>query len=186
MTRWFTVLIAVVGVLVCAPVTRASADECGANALPAEIQAALARDFSDWKIQQAADLSKMAHGRWAGDKKPACAGVAVGHFTGTDTTDYALLLAPAHAGEGGYRFVVFKQVATGYAATILEKSSRGDAGNFFIRSVPSRDWIDDVTIKGSHVQAADAIEMIDCGENEYEADLYYWSNGKFTHSPIDN
>lgn len=194
--RWIQMTVAVVSVMVFAPVTRGgvvgssvgAADECGASALPSEIQVALARDFSDWRIQQASNLTDMAHGRWAGDKQTACAGLAVGRFTGMDTTDYALLLVPAHAGDPGYELVVYKRATqqAGYAKTVVEKSGHAKARNYFIRSVPASEWIDGVMIKSPRVQSADGIEVIDCGEDEYQTDVYFWSNGKFTHEAIDN
>jgi hypothetical protein len=195
--RWLTVAIAVLSTMICAPETRGNgvehrvpgdADECGASALPAEIQSTLARDFAAWKIQQASALGGMAHGRWAGEKRAACAGLAVGRFTGKDTKDYGLLLVPARAGDRGLKFVVFSRASeqAGYKALILEEFGEANAADFFIRSTPASDWFGSVKNKALYVQAADCIEMIDCGEKEYETDLYYWSKGKFTREWIDN
>ena len=163
------------------------AGHCDLTALPAEIQSALPRDFSGWKVQQSSNLGKTARNSWSARKPGACPGVAVGQFEGGPTTSYALLLVPANSGERGYILAVYgrESGAEAFSAKLIEKSSDADGTSFFIRSEPVDKPFSEASRKKYRMSARDAIALIDAGENEYEVEVYFWANGRFESTPVD-
>lgn len=160
---------------------------CGLASLPADLQSRLKGDYGSWKIQEAETLSEHARKTWEGKKPPACPGVAVGLFQGAKTPSYAVLLVPVNHPDAGYRFLVFSHKAeqAAYEATVVEKSDDKGASNYFIRKVAVSRFFDEASKRKFQVQAAEAILMVDSAEAEYEADLYFWSNGRFQQHPVD-
>ena len=160
---------------------------CGLASLPADLQSRLKADYGSWKIQEAGTLSEHARKTWEGKKPPACPGVAVGLFQGAKTPSYAVLLVPVDHPDAGYRFVVFSRKVgqPSYEATVVEKWDDKGASNFFIRKVPVSRFFNEESKTKFQVQAAEAILMVDSAETEYEADLYFWSNGRFQQHPVD-
>lgn len=160
---------------------------CGSASLPADLQSRLKADYGSWKIQEAQTLSEQARKTWKGKRPLACPGVAVGLFRGAKTPSYAVLLVPADHPNEGYRFLVFsrKNGQPSYEATVAEQSDDRGASNYFIRKVPVSRFFDEASKKKFQVQAAEAILMVDSAEEEYEADLYFWSNGRFQQHPVD-
>jgi hypothetical protein len=187
----------VLGVMVCGPHERAgaeshgvafTADACDVSALPAEIQTALKKDYDEWRVVREADLNSMARGRWQGAKVGACPGLAAGAITAIGAKDYAVLLVPAHAGDRGYKLVVFKRATetSPYEAVKVAESARVKPQDYFIRVVPLEDWVDGIRIKKSQVSAPDALELVDSDEEKYGAELYFYTGGKFKSEPIDD
>ncbi|HLK04634.1 MAG TPA: hypothetical protein VKT53_09360 [Candidatus Acidoferrum sp.] len=159
---------------------------CSSASLPQDLQSRLKADYSTWKIQQAQTLSEHARKTWEGKKPLACPGVAVGLFQGAKTRSYAVLLVPAGHPDAGYRFLVFsRKDGQSYEAAVVEQSDDKGASNYFIRSVPVSRFFGEASKKKFQVQAAEAILMVDSAEQEYEADLYFWSNGRFQQHPVD-
>jgi hypothetical protein len=196
MRQWL-VAVVVLGVMAGGMITRGNgvaraaafaADACDVSALPSEIQSALKKDYDDWRIVREADLNSMARGRWQGEKVGACPGLAAGAITGIGAKDYAVLLVPAHAGDRGYKLVVFKRASetAEYAAVKVEESTRAKPQDYFIRIAPLEDWVDGIRIKKSQVQAPDALELVDSDEERYGATLYFFTGGKFKSEPIDD
>lgn len=171
---------------VAAKATEESAS-CGLASLPADLQSRLKADYGSWKVQEAQTLSEHARKTWEGKKPPACPGIAVGLFQGAKTPSYAVLLVPVDRPDAGYRFVVFsrKTGQSSYEATVVEKSDDKGATNYFIRKVPISRFFNEESKRKFQVQAAEAILMVDSAETEYEADLYFWSNGRFQQQPVD-
>jgi len=104
------------------------------------------------------------------------------------TPSYALLLIPIGQPDAGYRFLVFSR-NTGqsfYQATVVEHSDDHGASNYFIRRVSIGKFFDEESKRKFQVQATDGIVMTDSAENEYGADVYFWSNGSYRHEPIDD
>jgi len=169
--------------------TRASQSPtlCKLESLPSDIQSRLKGDYSSWKVQEAETLSEHARKTWEGKKPSACPGIAVGLFQGAKTPSYAVLLVPVDHPDAGYRFLVFsrKDGQSPYEATVVEQSDDKGASNYFIRKVPVSRFFDEASKKKFQVQAAEAILMVDSAEQEYEADLYFWSNGRFQQHPVD-
>jgi len=173
------------------PVQLKAAEEpasCNLASLPSDIQSRLKKDFSSWKIQEPENLNENARKTWAGRKPPACPSIAVGLFQNTKTASYAVLLVPVDHPDGAYRLLVFSRKAgePSYEPTVVEQFDDHGASNYFVRKVPISDFFSVESKKKFQVQATEAIEMIDSAEQEYGAGIYFWSNGRFRHEPVDD
>jgi hypothetical protein len=173
-----------------APVIAKSTDgsvACNLGSLPSDVRERLKADFGTWKVQAQESLSEHARKTWEGKKPQACPGIAVGLFQSAKTPSYAVLLVPVDHPDDGYRFLVFgpKAEQSVYETTVVEKSDDHGASNYFIRKASISRFFNEESKKKFQVQAADAILMVDSGETEYEADLYFWSNGRFQQQPVD-
>jgi hypothetical protein len=160
---------------------------CKLESLPSDIQSRLKGDYGSWKIQGAETLSEHARKTWEGKRAPACPGIAVGLFRGAKTPAYAVLLVPVDHPDAGYRFLVFS-LQTGqpsYEAAVIEQSDDKGASNHFIRKVAVSRFFNEESKKKFQVQATEAILMVVSAEQEYEADLYFWSDGRFQQQPVD-
>ena len=184
-------LLSILGIMflmVTAPVNgHAETSSCKLGLLPSEVQTRLKQDFGSWKIQETEDLSEPARKTWAGKKPPACPGIAVGLFEGAATPSYALLLVPGDHPDAGYRFLVLSRKAgqSSYGLTVVEKSDDHGASNYFIRKVAVAEFFSGESKKKFQVQATEAILMVDSAAQEYEADIYFWSNGRYRQEPVD-
>ncbi len=160
---------------------------CNLGSLPSDIQNRLKADFGSWKVQESENLSEHARKTWAGKKLPECPGIAVGLFQSAKTPSYALLLVPVDHPDAGYRFMVFsrKTGQPSYEATVVEKSDDHGASNYFIRKIPIDEFFSEESKRKFQVQATEAILMVDSAEQEYEADIYFWSNGRYRQQAVD-
>jgi hypothetical protein len=160
---------------------------CNLGSLPLDIQTRLNGDFASWKIQEAAMLSEHARKTWEGKEPAACPGIAVGLFQNAKVVSYAVLLVPVGHPDAGYRFVVFsrKTGQASYEATIIEKFDGHGASNYFMRKVLMGRFFNEDSKRKFQVQTPEGILMIDSAEKEYEADIYFWSNGRYRQEPID-
>jgi hypothetical protein len=165
----------------------ADGSTCNLGSLPSDIQNRLKREFGSWKVQEPESLSEHARKTWEGKKPPACPGIAVGLFQSAKMPSYAVLLVPVNHPDGGYTFLVFspKPGQASYETTVVEQSDDHGASSYFIRKVPISDFFNEGSKKKFQVRAAEAIVMVDSAEQEYEADIYFWSNGRFRQEPID-
>lgn len=160
---------------------------CDLTALPIELQQRLKTEFSSWKIQDASSLTKNARERWQSEKPLACPGIAIGNFENPTRTSYALLLVPLRNSDAAYRFVAFTPNKEAHGdITIIESFDGPGAANGFICRVFltqmfNADWRRKLKVVGP-----DGILFVDAGINEYEADVYFWSDGKYHHEPIDD
>jgi hypothetical protein len=161
---------------------------CNLASLPSDIKNRLKADFGSWKIQEPENLSDYTRKTWEGRKPPACPGIAVGLFQSAKTPSYALLLVPIDRPDAGYRFLVFsrKTGQPSYETTVIENSDDHGAANYFIRKVSLRQFFDEQSKRKFQVEATDCILMVDSAEQEYETDIYFWSNGHFRQEPVDN
>ena len=172
------------------PVPARAAQEpalCNLSSLPSDIQNRLKADFGSWKVQESENLSEHARKTWAGKKLPECPGIAVGLFQSAKTPSYAVLLVPIDHPDAGYRFLVFssKTGQPSYETTVVEKSDDHGASNYFIRKVPVSRYFSEESKRKFQVQATEAILMVDSAEQEYEADIYFWSNGRYRQQAVD-
>lgn len=161
---------------------------CNLGFLPSDIQNRLKGEFGSWKVQKPENLSEYTRKTWAGKKLPGCPGIAVGLFQSAKTPSYALLLVPIDHPNAGYRFLVFnrKTGQPSYETTVVEKSDDHGASNNFILKVPITRYFSEESKRKFQVQATDSILMVDSAEQEYEADIYFWSNGRFRREPVDD
>ena len=161
---------------------------CTSGSLPQQIQNRLTDEFRSWKIQQSADLSPRARGRWESEKPLQCPGIAAGQFEATNMKSYAVLLVPEHSPDAGYKFLVFSPkvgAKPSFEMKALEQWDGGGAANFFIRSVPIHKFFNQASRRKFQVQTTDGILLFDSAENEYETDVYFWANSGYQHEPID-
>jgi hypothetical protein len=168
-------------------VSRTEPRLCDAGVLPAGVQNRLKADFGGWKLQEPENLSHQARLSWAGKKIPACPGVAAGFFRSPKQTAYAVLLVPSGHPDTAYTFVVFAPQPgdSEYEELVVEKSDQRGASNFYVQQVPVSKFFDETSKKKFQVQATEAVLMVDSAENEYEAEIYFWSNGRFRQEPVD-
>ncbi len=161
---------------------------CTLGSLPSDIQNRLKTEYGSWKVQEPENLSEYTRKTWAGKKPPGCPGIAVGRFQTAKTPSYALLLVPIDHADAGYRFLVFsrKTGQPSYETTVVEKSDDRRASNYFIRKVPISSYFSEESKRKFQAQGRDCIEMVDSAEQEYEADIYFWSNGRFRREPVDD
>jgi hypothetical protein len=155
--------------------------------LPVEVQNRIKADFGGWKVQEPENLSQQARSSWAVKKSPSCPGIAMGFFRSQKQTSYAVLLVPSDHPDTAYTFVVFNPQPDNlaYEELVVEKSDHQGASNFFVQTVPVAKFFDEASKKKFQVQATEAVLMVDSAENEYEADIYFWSNGKFRQEWVD-
>lgn len=113
--------------------------------------------------------------------------MATGLFQDESTLSYAVLLVPAEHPDGGYRFLILSRKAgqQSYETIVVEKSDDKGASNYFIQKVPLAEFFNSESRKKFHVQAAEGVLMVDSAEREYEADIYFWSDGRFRQEPVD-
>ncbi len=161
---------------------------CNPESVPSSIQSRLNSQFSDWKIENYTDLDKPALQRWLDEQPPACPGFATGRFHESPASSVALLLIPRSTKVTGYRFLIFTRVPgkAAYAMESIDVSSTERAAPYlFIRKVQLSKTYDLRSRRRFHIRAADGIMLVAAGRNEYEVDIFYWSNGKFQYSAID-
>jgi hypothetical protein len=159
---------------------------CSFDSLPSDVRGQLQRNFAAWRLQQPTTLRAYSRKTWAGRRLLACLGLAVGRFQAADADSYAVLLVRDHP-DAGYRFLVFnpRSEKDSYEAIVVERSDDQGASNYFIRSVPIRELFGEAPRGKLQVQAPDGILMFDSAEQEYETDVFFWSNGRFHQQPID-
>jgi len=160
---------------------------CQSDSLPSAIQHRLREEFGSWRVQDVANLSQRAHGRWESEKPLECPGIAVGHFESAQTPSYALLLVPVGNADAGYRFLVFSQKTgeSGYEMRVLDKLDESGAANYFLRGTPISKFFSEESKKKFHAHTVDVILLFDSAEKEYEVDVYYWSEGRYQHDAVD-
>ena len=83
--------------------------------------------------------------------------------------------------------MVFSRITenAGYEMTVVEQSDNPGASGYFIRKVAVSRFFSEESKRKFQVQATEAILMVDSAEEEYEADIYYWSNGRFHQQWVD-
>ena len=59
------------------------------------------------------------------------------------------------------------------------------AANYFLRGMPIGKFFDEASKKRFRAHTADVILLFDSAEEEYEVDVYYWSEGRYRHDPVD-
>jgi hypothetical protein len=160
---------------------------CQPDSLPSAIKHRLREEYCSWRVQDVANLSQRAHERWESEKPLECPGIAVGHFESAQAPSYALLLVPVANTDAGYRVLVFSQKTgeSDYEIRILDKLDQSGAANYFLRGTPISKFFSEESKKRFHAHTVDVILLFDSAEKEYEVDVYYWSEGRYRHNPVD-
>ena len=160
---------------------------CDLAAFPLELQQRVKTEFPSWKIQDSRNLTENAKARWQAEKPLACPGIAAGHFESLTRLSYAVLLVPLTNPNSAYRLLVFTTTNEEQGAlTVVERSDLPGAANGFVRTVPitkvfNADWRRKLNVGGP-----EGILFVDAGLDEYETDVYFWSEGKYRHEPIED
>ena len=159
---------------------------CDLQFLPPDVRSRLKVEFSTWMIQRPTNLSPRARERWEAEKPVKCPGIAVGQFDGSKTRSYAVLLVRAGNVGAGFKFLVFSRKAgqRSYESTVLDQSERGGT-NLFIHNVPIRKLFDVKSRKQFQVNTNEGILLVASGDNEYEANVYFWTSGSYRHEAVD-
>lgn len=161
--------------------------ECQWGSLPSSIHAYLLQHYGTWGIQRPENLGSRARERWEAEKPIECPGIASGLFENNEQPSYALLLVPARRGDRGYRLLVFSSEddKTSYAVRIVDHSEDADGSAFFIHTIRIGRFFDSKSRRKFQAQARQGILLIDAGQNEYEADVYYFTGLKYQMQWID-
>ena len=159
---------------------------CTTAELPSSIGAILSKQFPAWQVQVPQDLGKLAGVRWKSEKQSRCPGITRGEFNSGKEPSYAVLLVPRGVSKNGYRFLAFDHIeGMSYSAVTLDESDEEPSSNFFIRAASVGRFFDEASRRKFHPEGKDVIVLVDCGDNEYEADVYFRTNGGYQHEPVD-
>ena len=160
---------------------------CKIDALPDDVRALLKEDLAVWKIEEPDDLGRNARERWGGERPLQCPGIAIGQFENNQSQVYAVLLVHRTHGTAGYKFLAFsaKAGSAGHGKRVLDQSSEVPAGNLFIRTVVTGKFFDAASKTKFNALARDVILFVDSGDNEYEADVFFWAKGSYEQKPVD-
>ena len=163
---------------------------CKPEILPPMVLSQIKADYGSWKIQDLSDLSLGARQEWEYKKygKPSeCPGIAIGQFENANQS-YAVLLVPRSDPDSAYRFLVFSRRTsrTAYQLTILEKSDDPGVRNIFIRTVRLSDFFNDESRNKLDVRANQGILFVEAGENQYGANVFFWTRNGYRHEPRES
>ncbi len=165
---------------------KAVPDVCQLDTLPRQLQHNLARHYGAWRIQEPKDLNPRSRERWEAERPLECPGIASGQFRGTKELSYAVLLVPVEHSSTGYMLAVFNDRTAGPSGmTIVDQQKEAKSACCFIRKVLISSFFDAASLKKFRVEAQEGILLIDAGESEYEADVYFWADRKYQYQPVD-
>jgi hypothetical protein len=159
---------------------------CKRELLPPDLQDRLNKEFGSWHIQEPATLSAHVKERWRAEKPLDCPGLAAGKFE-TDTSEsYVVLLVPTAGKESGNRLVAFSTMPNQHEYEMkLIEASRSDGANLFIRRITLDKFFDEQSRRRFGISTKEGFLLVDSGENEYEADVYFWVKDHYQHEPVD-
>jgi hypothetical protein len=158
---------------------------CKPESLPEQIRNRLKTEFASWKIQEPETLSLHARERWESEKPQQCTSIAIGQFEKDKTISYGILLVPQFRPDARYKFLVFSPKVPSYETHVLDQSDGNGASNLFIRGVKINKFFGESSKRKFRVATREGILLVDSGENEYEADIYFWVGDAYQHQPVD-
>ena len=170
--------------------TTASGPSCSVDTLPPPVRAQLNTGYASWKIQDVFSLSPSARRSWEYKKlgkAGECPGIASGTFE-DGSEGYAVLLVPRARPERAYRFLFFsnRQGQSAYRLTTVEASDQGGAQNLFLRSVRMSDLFDHASRTKLGVIASEGVVIVESGNSELSADVFFWTKDGYRHEPMEN
>jgi hypothetical protein len=190
--RYFITSIFLFGVLSTSNFARAEprqggkADPCDEIQLPTKVREQLKTIYPTWTIQNHQSLSKTALSRWSSQKPMGCPGAIEGEFLPDGTRAYILLIVPREYHDSRYQLVIMREVVgQNIRPETIETSEAPGACNYFLQMVRTSDYFSREKAKRFKPQAKESFLVLDAGEQEYEVDLYFWSEGRFNNSPVD-
>jgi hypothetical protein len=161
---------------------------CNLMILPLEVQSFLKDKFGLWKIQESTNLSANARKRWEAEKPLECPGIVAGQFKNTNGPAFAGLLVSRDRSVFGYKFLIFSPRIgqTSYEMTVIEQSDANDvAVDLFIHTARISEFFNKKWRYKLKTQTNVGLLFACAGKDEYETDLYYWSEGAYRHEWID-
>lgn len=72
-----------------------------------------------------------------------------------------------------------------YRLREAEASKSADSANFFVRSVPLSRFFDLSAKRKFNIASPGGILLVDSGRDEYESDIFFWSDGAYHSQPVD-
>jgi len=162
-------------------------DPCSLRTLPAELQKRLGAEFSSWKVQKPSDLSETAKVRWHSAKYAGCPGLDVGEFRENKRQSYAVLLVPREKPDSAYRMIIFTPSAPEFKQEfqVVDSGNAVGASNFFLHIVRTEKLFDTTSLSTYQIRTKEALLLFDAGKDEYEVDVYYWSDDGYRSLPLD-
>jgi hypothetical protein len=146
----------------------------------------LETNYASWMVQTKRSLSKTAALRWSAQKALGCPGAIEGEFLPDGAKAYVLLLVSRERSDGGYLLVMVKEVAgQDSRPEIVETSERAGSSSYFLQKVRTSAYFNPEKTKKFKPQAEESFLVFDAAEQEYGVDLYFWSEGRFESSPVD-
>jgi hypothetical protein len=150
---------------------------CQAASLPDDVQEALGKYFTGWKIQDPTTLSPDMMSRWQVEAPTTCPGLIGAHFQGRRQLDYLLLLVDP-AGQG-YRLVAFRmQTANIYSFKVLELGASGGA-NRFLRGVSAA-----MRAASGLPSSKEGAVLVSSDGTKLVATLYFWDKEDFMRQAV--
>jgi hypothetical protein len=184
----FTIALAVAAVLPARAQPGERSSVCKPEILPLDIRNQISTRFPSWRIQEPSDLNPLARGIWK-DSAPSgdCPGIAVGQFDGGASSSYAVFLVSTNHPKTGKRFLIFRSTSgqPSHELKLVERDETAEAGNFFVRTIQLAEFFNPQWVQKLGARAKEGILFLDAGEQEYEADVYYWAQGRYRHEPVD-
>jgi len=157
---------------------------CKAESLPPDIRASLNRNFSNWKIQEPADLSPRARTRWGEARPLTCPGIAGGHFQDPKNASYALLLVPADHSNSSYKVLIYTQQSGqqyyGFKAVAQMDSGAGDV---FVQSVSTGSFPEATAHWVAHSKVNEAVMLVDSAAAA--SYLFVWSDVNYEREQVN-
>ena len=159
---------------------------CRLDSLPDDVRGTLTRRFSEWKVQEPADLSGPARDRWVAESPPSCPGIATGRFQNEKETAYALLLIAIDRSDPEFSVLVFTQqpkVKGVYGYKLVEHAEAG-ASDTFLLSTATSTYLQVDSIWKSRSRPQDSLLLVNVGAKK-EAYVYYWVNDTYQRQAVN-
>ncbi len=156
---------------------------------PHMVLSQLKAEYASWRVQDVSDLSPSARRSWDYKKyaKPSeCPGIAIGAFENANQS-HAVLLVPRTRADSGYRLLVFSRKTSRptYQLTVLEQSDDVGARDVFIRKVRISDFFNKQSQKQLSIGVNEGILIVESGEQQFGADIFFWTREGYRHKPTE-
>lgn len=68
---------------------------------------------------------------------------------------------------------------------VVEQSDDTEGANCFIYEIRIEKFFNEQSRAKFQAKVSEGILLADSGENEYQTDVYFWSNRRYQHEPVD-
>lgn len=150
--------------------------------VPREVLHQVRTQYAGWVIQSPNMLGSFTRKRWEGAPHSACPGTANGQFGGQEGLAFALLIVHNSSAQ----LVLYRRNVSSLDYSFwLSKKLSGNPSNFYIQGMPVNKVFDRAARRRFRAIGRDFVLVVDAGDNEYEADAYFWTGKRFASEPID-